>query len=176
MDNSIKLNRSLYSLYHPEACNEFTGPNSATLHLEATQLLSKKYRSGGEPFATLCPIWPARDLNIRAPTPETNAIPLNQLADHCCKFVLEVANISWIWTRLKIAWFRILAECCFTRLFFVIYPFRKKIFISNQLHFESKFNTNKSWKFEFAKVTRSLRAFEVFQSQFQKSEHFLANS
>ena len=45
----------------------------------AAQLLSKKSRSGGEPLATLCPIWPARDLNLRPPTPETNALPLDQL-------------------------------------------------------------------------------------------------
>ena len=45
-----------------------------------TQLLSKKYRSGGETLAALCPIRPARDLNLGPPAPETNAIPLNQLA------------------------------------------------------------------------------------------------
>ena len=47
----------------------------------ATQLLSKKYSSGGEPLATLCPIWPVWDLNLRPPAPETNALPLDQLAD-----------------------------------------------------------------------------------------------
>ena len=36
----------------------------------ATQLLSKKYRSGGESLAALCPIWPARDLNLRLPAPK----------------------------------------------------------------------------------------------------------
>ena len=30
-------------------------------------LLLKKCRSGGQPLATLCPIWPAWDLNIRPP-------------------------------------------------------------------------------------------------------------
>ena len=33
----------------------------------ATQLLSKKCLSGGEPLATQRPIWPARDLNLRPP-------------------------------------------------------------------------------------------------------------
>ena len=27
-----------------------------------------------------CPIWPARDLNLRPPAPETKALPLDQLA------------------------------------------------------------------------------------------------
>ena len=30
--------------------------------------------------ATLCPIWPIRGLNLRSPAPETNAVPLDQLA------------------------------------------------------------------------------------------------
>ena len=42
-----------YSLYYAEACNDFAGPFSASLHLRATQLLSKKCRKGGEPLATL---------------------------------------------------------------------------------------------------------------------------
>ena len=46
----------------------------------ATQLLSKKYLSDGEPLAALCPIWPARDLNLRPFAPETNVLPLDQLA------------------------------------------------------------------------------------------------
>ena len=33
----------------------------------ATHLLLKKRCSGGEPLATLCPIWLARDLNLRPP-------------------------------------------------------------------------------------------------------------
>ena len=44
---------------------------------QATQLCSKKCRSGGEPLATLCPISPARDLNLE-PT-ATNALSLDQL-------------------------------------------------------------------------------------------------
>ena len=46
----------------------------------ATHLLSKKRRSAGEPLATLCPIRQARDLNLRPPAPETNALPPDQLA------------------------------------------------------------------------------------------------
>ena len=43
----------------------------------STQLLSKNGCSGGEPLATLCLIWPRRDLNLRPTTPETNALPLD---------------------------------------------------------------------------------------------------
>ena len=32
-----------------------------------------------EPLATLCLIWPARDLNVRTLAPEKNALPLDQL-------------------------------------------------------------------------------------------------
>ena len=46
----------------------------------ATHLLPKKCHSGNEPLATLCPIRSARDLNFRPPAPETNALPLDQLA------------------------------------------------------------------------------------------------
>ena len=52
----IELNLSLYSLYYAKACSEFAGPISMSLRLWATQLLSKKIRSYGEPLATLCPI------------------------------------------------------------------------------------------------------------------------
>ena len=45
----------------------------------AAQLLSKKCRSGGEPLATLCSIWPAQDMNLRPPTLKMNALPLDQL-------------------------------------------------------------------------------------------------
>ena len=46
----------------------------------ARQLLLKKCRSSGEPLATLSPIWPAQDLNIRLPAPETKALLLDQQA------------------------------------------------------------------------------------------------
>ena len=45
----------------------------------ATQFLLKKCQSGGKPLKTLCPIKLARDLNVMASTPETRALPLNQL-------------------------------------------------------------------------------------------------
>ena len=44
---------------------------------QATQLLSKKCHSGGEPLATLCLIWPARDLKFRPPAPEANVLLLD---------------------------------------------------------------------------------------------------
>ena len=46
----------------------------------ATQLLSKKCHSDGELLATLCPTRPPRDLNLRLPAPEANALPFVQLA------------------------------------------------------------------------------------------------
>ena len=54
--NERVIKSLVYSLYYAEACNEFAGPISASLRLRATQILSKKYRSGGEPLATLCPL------------------------------------------------------------------------------------------------------------------------
>ena len=50
-----------------------------------------------KPLATLCPIWPARDLILRPPAPETNALPLDQLA---CIIILRY---SWI-TNCLIIW------------------------------------------------------------------------
>ena len=56
----------------------------------ATQLLSKKCRSGGKPLATLGPIRLARD----SLAPETNALPLDQLASRKillnCKMYVQV--------------------------------------------------------------------------------------
>ena len=64
---------------------------------QATQLLSKKCRSGGESLATLYPIWSAQDLNLRPPALETNALLLDQLAGYC-KFISlkrnEVPNLQ----------------------------------------------------------------------------------
>ena len=51
----IKSNLSLYLMYYAEACNEIAGPVSASLRLGSTAF-SKKCRSSGEPFATMCPI------------------------------------------------------------------------------------------------------------------------
>ena len=72
-------NLSLYSLYYAEACYELAEPIFLSLHLWATQLLSKKCRSGGEPLTAVCSIWPAKNVNLRPPATETNALPLNQL-------------------------------------------------------------------------------------------------
>ena len=49
-------------------------------YLRATQLLSKKCRSGNEPLATLHPIRPAQDLNLKLAALETNVLPHDQLA------------------------------------------------------------------------------------------------
>ena len=68
-------NLLLYSLYYAETCNEFVRPICS----RTTQLLLKKCRSGGEPLATQCSIWPARDLNLRLPAPEVNLILLEQV-------------------------------------------------------------------------------------------------
>ena len=46
----------------------------------ATQLLSKKFCSGGEPLQTLCRIKPARELNLRPLARATNAFSLDQVA------------------------------------------------------------------------------------------------
>ena len=64
----------------PKRVTSLRGP-SLRHCARATQLLSKKCCSGVEPLATLCPIWPARDLNLWLPAPESNALPLDQLAD-----------------------------------------------------------------------------------------------
>ena len=61
----------------PKRVTRWRGP-SLRRCARATQLLSKKSRSGGEPLATLCPIWLAWDLNLRPPAPETNALLLGQ--------------------------------------------------------------------------------------------------
>ena len=84
----MEINQEMYQInqiFHYTRCNtpkrvtSWRGPSPRHC-ARATQLLSKKYRSGGEPLATLCPIWPVRDLNLRPPAPETNALPLDQLA------------------------------------------------------------------------------------------------
>ena len=91
----IKSNFSLHSLQYAEACNELAGPSPH--HCARTaQLLSKKCCSGGKPLATLCPIWPARDLNLRPPATETNPLPLDQLAGttYCCESLFTVMNFA----------------------------------------------------------------------------------
>ena len=103
--NQNQPDLSLSLLYYAEACNEFAGPISTSLRLRATQLLSKKCRSDGKALATLCPIWAARDLNHGPPAPETNAWPLDQLADLTKSFImffLQRKNMFRSITRLSI--------------------------------------------------------------------------
>ena len=85
--------RNQNQIFHYTRCNtprrvtSWRGPSPCHC-ARATQLLSKKCRNGGEPLATLCPIWPARDLNLRPPAPETNALPLDQL----CNCIFQMWN------------------------------------------------------------------------------------
>ena len=81
LDFPLKSNQN--QIFHYTRCNtpervtSWRGPSPRHC-ARATQLLSKKCRNGGEPLATLCPILPARDLNLRPPAPETNALPLDR--------------------------------------------------------------------------------------------------
>ena len=77
--------------FTPKRVTSWRGPSPRHC-ARATQLLSKKCRSGGEPLATLCLIWPARDLNLRPPAPETNALPLDQLAGKVANFKTSQKN------------------------------------------------------------------------------------
>ena len=54
-------------LCYAEAWNEWGGP-SPRISAWATSA-PKKRRSGGEPLATLCPLWHTRDLNSRPLAP-----------------------------------------------------------------------------------------------------------
>ena len=56
---SYQINQNnvlLYSLYYVDVCSKFSGPISASLRLRTIHLLSKKYRSDGEPLAKPCSI------------------------------------------------------------------------------------------------------------------------
>jgi len=61
-----KPNLTLYSLYYAEACNEFMVPNSATKQ----HSYLRRCWSSGEPFETLCKMWPAWDSNSQSPEHE----------------------------------------------------------------------------------------------------------
>ena len=68
----LKSNVSLYSLDYAEACNELAGPISASLRPSNTasfEEMSRRWRAVT-----------ARDLIFKPPAPETNALPLDQLA------------------------------------------------------------------------------------------------
>ena len=84
----------------PKHVTSLWGPSSCHC-TRATQLLSKKYPSGGEPLATLCPIWSARDLSFKPPAPETNALPLDQLAAKIFQFWQTLVDLqAGIWSRI----------------------------------------------------------------------------
>ena len=63
-----------------------------------TQFLSNKCRCGGEQLATLCPILPARNLNLSPPAPETNALSLDQLAGQIRKLVQSTRSNTTYFT------------------------------------------------------------------------------
>ena len=65
----------LYSLCYAKACYELVGPISASLRSGNTapsQEISQQLRAVGKTVSNLT----ARDLNLRPPAPETNALPL----------------------------------------------------------------------------------------------------
>ena len=96
-----------------------------------TQLLSKKCRSGGELLVTLYPIWPAWDLNLRPPDPETNALPLDHLAGLHLTFKIQEWRKSFYWNTLSfyshfIFFLYVLLCCCYIRLhlyYIIFYTF-----------------------------------------------------
>ena len=92
LDHKCLSNIILYiGQMKPKLILHIAGPISASLR-PATQLLSKKCHNGGEPLATLCPIWPARELNITPPTLETNTLPLDQLAGYLILCLIVTMN------------------------------------------------------------------------------------
>ena len=69
----------------PERVTSLRGP-SPRYCARTIQFLLKKRCSSGESLATLCKIWPVRDLNLKHPAPKANALPLDQLAIRKTKF------------------------------------------------------------------------------------------
>ena len=69
----------------PERVTSLRGPSTRHFVCATAQLVSKKCRSGGEPLATLCPVWQTRGVNLRPPAPVTNAVTLDQMAG--CKAI-----------------------------------------------------------------------------------------
>ena len=75
----IKSNLSVYSLYYAEVCTEFAGPISASLRPGNTAPLvemSQRWRAVDKTVSDST----GRDLNLRLPASETNALPLDLLA------------------------------------------------------------------------------------------------
>ena len=110
---------------YAEACNELVG--SFPCHCtRAKQLLAKKCNSGGEPLATLCPIWPAQDLNLMSPARETNALPLGQPTGgnkkrQNYKFLIS-SRLIIILTVLRVCWW----DLTISTVFFSIMSAQKK--------------------------------------------------
>ena len=77
----IWSNLSLYSLYYVKACNEFSRPTLRHCTTAGNTASFDEDSQRGESLATLCPIWPAQDLNLRPPVPETNEFLPNHLAN-----------------------------------------------------------------------------------------------
>ena len=77
MSRQIKSNLSLNSLLYYEACNEFVGPFFASLRLVNAapfEEMLQRWRAVRNTVSDL----PARDLNLKPPTPETNELLLDQ--------------------------------------------------------------------------------------------------
>ena len=86
-----KSNRSWYSLYYAEACNEFARPISASLRLSNAapfEEISHRRRA----VATLYLIWLARDLNLRPPALETGPTPRGYSGAVSPKWLLVLPN------------------------------------------------------------------------------------
>ena len=70
----------LVLLYYDKACNELVKPISGSLRPGYTASFEEMSQQWRTVLATLSPIWPAQDLNIRLPAPETKALLLDQQA------------------------------------------------------------------------------------------------
>ena len=76
----IKLNQIFHytRCITPKRVTRWRGPSSRH-SARATQLLSKKCRSGSEAFGNTMSNLTALDLNLRHPAAETNALPVDEL-------------------------------------------------------------------------------------------------
>ena len=93
--SNVKIVLTLNQIFYytrcitPKRVTSWQDPSSRHC-ARVTQLLLKKCRSDGEPLATLCPILPVRNLNLRLPAPETNALAFDQLAGY---FNFEILSL-----------------------------------------------------------------------------------
>ena len=83
MQRKSKANFSFARCITPKRIASLRGPFPRHCTRQATQPLSKNFRSGGEPLATMCPIWTTQDLSLSPPAPETSALPLNEMTVSC---------------------------------------------------------------------------------------------